>query len=428
MSNSNLKPTVTLAVRTNKGDQQEVRLRFRVRAGRDYQFYYRSDIICTVGNMKRFNPDCTVKGRTILPPAQLQQDIDEVVSRLKRAAFVAVERGIKTSEGFTALMLDKTVTGEKTTLLQDFADYIHERCTDDPARRITESTAWGYNGALKHLQSFLDERDLIEVSTPDFTPQMLIDFAKYLGRQVSQNSRSAYLLKLRLFFSDMESRDLIAVTPFNKRKDEIRALTTREKPDEPFALTADELKQIAASDVPAHLQDTKVIFLMQAYIGCRYKDLANITKSDIKTDEGGFRYVSYIPQKTAKSRFCVTTPLLPSVEELLSEGVTFPLKLSVIKVHNERVKALLRHCGITRNVEVWDSSAQRYVDTPLWCAASSKICRRTAETLLARYQVNMFTTGLHQVGSDAIKAYVDMSLLDRYRLMCAAYGEKPAIE
>jgi len=230
---------------------------------------------------------------------------------------------------------------------------------------------------------------------------------------------------LRKFFGDMEDRDLIAFSPFNRRKKEIQTLTARKRAHEPFALTLDEVKLIASTDVPQHLQRTKEIFMMQTYLGCRVRDLGNITMSDVKEHPDGFKYIRYIPQKTAKSDFKVETPLVPSAVAMLDGGVSLPMRLPATKVINDQIKALLHHCGINRTVEVRDKAAQRLTDSPLWYVVTSKICRRTAESLLTAYQVNMFTSGLHAVGSDAIKSYVDMSLTQRYRLMCLAYGETP---
>jgi len=424
MSNSDINPRVTLETRTNKGQDEEMRLRFRVRCGRDFQVYYKSGLRALVGDVRRYNADGTVRsGLRILPPQQLTDDIAEVIARLKKAAITAVERGITSSDEFQDLMLDKAVTGEKSTLLQDFADYIKERSTDDAKRRIADSSVQSYQSTLKLLDECLTGAGLASVTTQGFTADVLIGWLKFMGGRVSQNSRSVYSALLKKFFNDMESRDVVTVNPYNKRKDEIKALTAREKTDEPFALTLDELKLIAATDVPQRLQHTKDIFLMQCYIGCRVRDLERITMQDVKTHPEGFKYVSYLPQKTAKNRFKVETPLVPSAVAMLDAGVELPLRVPATTVHNEKVKALLHHCGINRTVEVWNRATCRYNDSPLWYVATSKICRRTAESLLTAYQVNMFTSGLHAVGSDAIKSYIDMSLTQRYRLMCAAYGE-----
>jgi len=428
MISNEYKPSVTLEVRTNKSDNQEVRLRFRVRCGRDFQWYFKSSIKGSVHNLMLIRDrrafDGTEKQRNEF--RQLEDAVNGEIERLKNAAIVAVGRGTKSSDEFSLLMNDKAVTGETTTLLDDFQAYINERTTTTEKKlRIADNSAKMFDATFKHLKTYLEGAGLETVTTKGFTADMLIDWLKYMGGRVSQNSRCTYSSVLRRFLADAESKDLIPFSPYRKRQDEIKTLTAREKPDEPFALTLDELKTIAATDVPQRLQHTKEIFLMQCYIGCRLRDLSHVTMQDIKVCEYGFRYITYVPEKTKKERFKVTTPLVPSAVKLLDSGVTLPMSIPATNGHNDKVRALLHHCGVTRNVETWDKRAQRYIDSPLWCVASSKICRRTAESLLTAYQVNMFTTGLHAVGSDAIKSYVDMTLTQRYRLMCAAYGETP---
>jgi len=49
MSNSDINPRVTLETRTNKGQDEEMRLRFRVRCGRDFQVYYKKRLACAGG-------------------------------------------------------------------------------------------------------------------------------------------------------------------------------------------------------------------------------------------------------------------------------------------------------------------------------------------------------------------------------------------
>ena len=57
--------------------------------------------------------------------------------------------------------------------------------------------------------------------------------------------------------------------------------------------------------------------------------------------------------------------------------------------------------------------------------ASSKLARKTHVDMMSKVQVDQYASGLHKVGSSAVKRYTMMELKDRFTLMNAAFGQKP---
>lgn len=60
---------------------------------------------------------------------------------------------------------------------------------------------------------------------------------------------------------------------------------------------------------------------------------------------------------------------------------------------------------------------------PLHSVGGSKFCRKTHIDIANKAQVNMYATGLHEVGSSAVEHYSMLEIRDLFMLLCADFNQ-----
>ena len=60
---------------------------------------------------------------------------------------------------------------------------------------------------------------------------------------------------------------------------------------------------------------------------------------------------------------------------------------------------------------------------PLHSVGNSKFCRKTHIDIANKAQVNIYATGLHEVGSSAVEHYSMLDIRDLFMLLCAAFNQ-----
>ncbi|MCC8039349.1 MAG: hypothetical protein LIP02_14635 [Bacteroidales bacterium] len=91
--------------------------------------------------------------------------------------------------------------------------------------------------------------------------------------------------------------------------------------------------------------------------------------------------------------------------------------------YNSRIRELLEYCGVDRAVKPFDEEKRDNVYTPLYKFGSSKLCRSTHVDMMSKVQVDLYASGLHSRGSNAVHHYTQNDLRDWFALMCVAFGQ-----
>ena len=233
---------------------------------------------------------------------------------------------------------------------------------------------------------------------------------------------------LQAFFAELENTGEIDRSPYRRISMEKRRHMMHVMYDAPIFLRADELKQVVATDVPQEMQWVKDLFVLNCAIGCRISDLLRLTMDKATVSEDGIPYIHYMPSKTSKMQTTnqeVMTPLIGPAMEIINRT---HLKLMAPNLkygkqrYNMALKQLLKLCGITRPVSIYNHELGDNVYKPLYEVATSKLARKTHIDMLNKVQINYYAAGLHRAGSDAVFRYTNLELVDRYRLLKAAFG------
>lgn len=71
----------------------------------------------------------------------------------------------------------------------------------------------------------------------------------------------------------------------------------------------------------------------------------------------------------------------------------------------------------------YNESKKKVEQFPLYSLACNKLCRKTHVDIATKVQVNMYATGLHEVGSAAVEHYSKLEIKDLFVLMCVAFNQ-----
>lgn len=306
-------------------------------------------------------------------------------------------------------------------------------------------------GKAAKLNRFLSINGQITITAQEFTTDMVLEFRQFIADEYKyvplypdlypcgsghhwpkkrlRDTTVVHDLKLlQAFFAELENADEIRRSPFRKLSMEKRRIIMHTMYDAPIFLRADELKVVMATDVPSNLQWAKDLFVLNCAIGCRIGDLLRLTPDKVAMSEDGIPYVHYIPSKTARlqnSNVEVQTPLIePALEIIERTGLYFMGHNHHYgkQRYNKALRRLLRYCGITRQVSLYNPETEDNIYKPICEVASSKLARKTHIDMLNKVQINYYAAGLHRAGSDAVFRYTNLELKDRYELLKAAFG------
>lgn len=445
-------------INRTKRTEGKITLRFRLRDGREVDLYHKSEIEADLSELCKFEADGTPKKRANFN-RDLHKSIIERIGVMQDVYDLAVKEGRKLTNDNFEMEIDKCLHPEaykgkeddpsERLLLKRFDKYITDGLFSEGRKR-------GYWVTFRILERFLiiSKRESITFDEVDADfimnfREFIInewEFAKkkkyaYLYKNVTkqnfpdaprvQNTVSCKLKMFQAFMRMLEDADEIVKSPYRKLGRENRLAALREKYPDPISLTAEEVRVVIDADVPSSLQPTKDAFLIQCALGCRIGDFKFLSMESLAVSKEGIPYIHYLPQKTINTNTNleeVRTPLMRFAFDIIKRtNFHFPVLRNVSgkSGFNVRIKELLEHCGLDREVSVFNESTKTIDYLPLYSQASSKLCRKSFVDISAKCQINLYATGVHKVGSDAVKHYTKLQLRDLNILMCQAFGEKP---
>lgn len=121
------------------------------------------------------------------------------------------------------------------------------------------------------------------------------------SKKRAQNTVAIKLRMLQAFYTELEDRDEINVSPFRKLGKNRRKVVMKESYDAPIYLLQEEFLKVMNTEVPTTLQETKEAFLLQCAFGSRIEDFKSLNMDKVVVNTDGIPYLRYLPQKTLKS-------------------------------------------------------------------------------------------------------------------------------
>jgi len=442
----------------NASDKKKmVRLRYRLRDGRNVQICHTSDIKAEVSDLDKFEPTGIPKGRISVYNAKLSSDLKREYDAMKSAYALMCDRGLD----ITTEVFEREIAG--------ILNPIEQIRNDNPGvvarfrKYANDAARTGIIGAnrCKHiivvsdkLERFLLINGVSALTAQEFTEEHLMDFRNFLfneykyvtrfpklyksvkeqnrpSERLSMNTVVSQMKMLQTFFNELENTDEIHKSPFRKLGKEKKKVVMKTLYDDPFFLRKEELLKVIGTEVPKNIQDVKDAFLVQCALGCRVSDFAAMDMHSIKVSDEGIPYVHYIPQKTVgiqSSNEEIRTPLVRFAFDIIKRtDFCFPILRNLYGQcgYNAKIKFLLRLAKIDREVAQFNEETKKNDYLPLYSVASSKLCRKTHVDIMNKVQIDIYAAGLHKQGSSAVNRYTLLEIRDRFALMNAAFGQEP---
>lgn len=431
-----------------------VRVRYRLRDGRNVQICHSSEIETTVEDIVKFEPTGFVKGNIRLYNAELADNLRNEYEIMLRAYTAMMDNHYDmTTEVFEReiqILKNPQEYARKysPTTINRFRQYLADQKKDG---LIGEARG-------KHIEVVIDKMDrhlqIVGKSSlipQEFSDRDLLDFRNFLfdeykyvekypdlykdikernkpKEKLSMNTVASQLKMVQAFFNFLENRDEIVKSPF-RRLGTTKEKIMKTKYDEPFFLSIDELHQIINKDVPASLQKVKDAFLVQCAIGCRVSDFKKLSMDHMAISPEGIPFVHYLPKKTEgeqDTNIEIKTPLVKFAYDIIvKNGFNFPILKNIdgSSGYNASIKLLLHVCKINRKVEIYNEEKHQNEYKELYSVATSKLCRRTHVDIMNKVQISMYVSGLHKEGSAAVYRYSGLSVKDRFDLMNIAFRQ-----
>ena len=439
-----------------------INIRLRLRDGRGVDIFHKTDIKVKIEDLEKFTEEGERRNKVTIYNHEFKAALDKEIAAMRQAYASLCERMDKTHisskvfEEEVSLILCPEKAGEKASkepMLNRFSAYIDYAFKQG---YFSERRMKSYLFVRDSLQRFLYIKGLIKISPDEFTANMLEELSEYFADEYRYAQRKMYahlfenitnqrywpkarrdqntvvgrMKRLQAFFNELLEREEIEVTPFNKlgKKRKAKIMTERYE-DEPTGLTKRELIQVMETEVPRNLSPTKDAFLVQCGFGYRIGDYQKISMANISVTADGIPYVHYLPNKTKRNNARkeeVTTPVLRFVLDIIKRcDFQFPIihYAGGEKGYNKKIRQLLQHCGIDRQIREFNRETGENEYRPLYERASSKMCRATHIDLMRTVQVDLYLAGLHNRGSKAVHHYTEERIADRFGLMCAAFGQ-----
>lgn len=436
----------------------EVRIRFRLRDGRKVDLYHKSDIKASIADLAAFDlATGKVKARKSIYNKELEKAIRTEMDVIDRAYSQMVDEGRSLDcQTFEAIISSiKHPNADCSTMAngklfdERLATFIQDGLRDG---LFGESRAKLYNALLALIQRFMVVFGLKAVEVKDVDANMLMNIRQFIAdeylfvndwRQLyksqraqnipterrSQNTIATRMKMLQTFFTELEDREEIERSPFRKLGKERKRSIMRERYDKPIYLKQSELQAIIDAEIPSDLEETRKAFTLQCAFGCRISDFKALGMDNISITDDGIPYIHYLPIKTIHSQEDNTeiqTPIVRYAFDIIKEcGFDFKIlrNISGGSGYNARIRELLRYCGMERQCCEFNEATEKNEYKALWEFGCSKLARKTHVDIMSKVQVNLYASGLHKEGSQAVTHYTNMEIGDRFLLMCTAFHQ-----
>ena len=446
---------LTLFRRTTKSEGM-IKLRFRLRDGRGVDLYHKSEIKADIKDLAKFEDDGELRPKVSIYNHELKEKIDREMSAIETAYIELCAKMDKSL--ITATLFEETIcrhlhpqnyiaVTKEETLLERYTRFIKEGYRDGT---FAEKRMLQYNGLYNELKRYLTIRNQLNVLPKSFSADDLMELRLFLfeeykyvekypalyseikercipSKERAQNTVAIKLRILQAFYTELEDRDEIDVSPFRKLDKNRRKVVMKESYDAPVYLLQEEFLKVMNTDVPATLQEAKEAFLLQCAFGSRIDDFKSLNMDKVVVSAEGIPYLRYLPQKTLKSNEHKDEVEIPIIRYALDIIKKWQFNFPILKYvtgksgYNVKIRKLLDQ--IDREVKVFDKDSFDNIYNALYTMGSSKLCRKTHLDMLTKVQVNMYVSGHHKEGSSAVKHYSSLMLKDRFILMCAAYKQ-----
>lgn len=207
-------------------------------------------------------------------------------------------------------------------LRTDFMNFYHKK---GDIGVITARAVRQYDLAISRFVEYMGaDTDITKITSTDIENFKLDLLKTYEGTTVA-----CMLSKVRTAFIYAINNDKLNTNPFSK-------VSVGKKTKDVEKLDDDEVEVIREKSFVGRLEYVKDLFLFQCYTALSYVDMANLTQSDIKCDDG----IYYIRKPRQKTKVVFFTVLTDEALQILHK---YDYKLPILS--NQKYNSYLKEIG-----------------------------------------------------------------------------------
>lgn len=407
--------------------------RFRIKNGRDFDICYRAtDIKALIIDLCAFDSDILPTRRRYNLDLQqtLQKRQNLILSLLNSTKYDNGEQLLKAID--EAVESKPKPAETPKDLIYYYNEYINNQKRYD---LITDSSIEIHTRSLmmvKRFAKYVKKSEIVNFS--DLNKNWFFDFKDFLlhaddygFRTNGEATCSLVICCLRTFLNDCVANNLLEYSPFMKMSYQDKQRLTSYPKKDVEALTIEDVERIKNLDLTdmkkvdfsalqtdgivykphyaRRLQLIKDYFLLQIYVGCRFSDVDKVFDVKYEKDELGLiPYVEFLPEKTKRNLKKQKMPLCLSAYNII-KNIKKPSFNEKLITYNRNIVKLFKLAGVNVN------------------EMTSHIARRTHETLCYKFQPDMYLSGIHEKGSDAVKRYIADDMLTKLKIVCLTFKE-----
>lgn len=443
-------------VKRSKKTSGEVNVRLRLRDRNNVDIFHKTEIKISSNDLSRL----TLEGNRKKGVTNISDEVIKSITNEKRlmsdAYALMKSKGMDlNSDVLEMIILEmrnpvEAVRKEAPSIVDRFRKITKEKCEQG---LIADTRCSHILVVADKLDRFLKINGLSRITSQEFTAEHLMKFRQFLfeeytyvkkweklyegvskrnlpSKRLSQNTVTSQLKMFKTFFSELESSDEIAKSPFRQMSRSKQESIMRTMYDEPFFLRKEEFEKVRTAKIPNYLLDIREAFVVQCAIGCRISEFQRLSMDNIRRTDEGIPYVSYLPikdQRRKRNNEEVKIPLVRFAFDIIKRNdFHFPILNNIYgeQGYNPLIKSLMKACGMDRKVALFNEDTKQNEQKPLHEVASSKLCRRTHVDMVCKIQLDSWAAGLHAVGSNAVSRYSSMEIRDSFKLLNLAFGQE----
>ena len=440
-----LKVTLLKSLNVRSGD---VPLRFRLQDGRKADIVIDTGKCVEAAELMAFGKDGNVRKGCGSFNASLKSDIDKYLSVMSEVYLALARNGAAvTEEALLAAVEEKAGSkwsddADADSLVERFRRYLDEehRCGRFSDKKYRETYV-----ITRKLERYLLVRERSNLRPSQFTLKMVTDFEKFCvdeylyaanpkyasiyprdydgsrwwpKRRLKEEAFRKSLIQFHAFWNDLVAFGEIGKSPYDGYEPWMQEKKRRcytEVIGDPVSLTMDEFGKLISTPVPERLGDVRNAFILQICTGCRGGEFRHMTLDNIAVSSEGIPYLHY-PGMTSKANGRdIEVPLVRIAFDIVMRTRFNFFFGTRNEAYNRSIQELLRFCGITREVCLYNNRTG--------VSEMVRICDVMSQGYVHRNHIDLIHDAGNLLGVRMTAG--DIQLEDRFRLLNIALGQKP---
>ena len=441
----------------------EMPLRFRLRDGKKVDLALETGKMVDAKEMMAFNTDGTVQAGVSEFNAALLKEIDRYKLAMSEVYVAMCQEGVEISDdSFKAaveewLQKQSSSVPEEQTLVGRFRLYLEEELASG---RFSKKMYRESMTLSRKLERYLVIRECAGLKPREFTAEQVVDFEKFCIDEYLYAANPKYadlyprgydecrywpkqklqeeplrknLVHFQTFWKDLVSFGEVEASPYDGYvpwMQEKKHKRYTEVMGDPISLTMDEFQRVIATPVPESMAPTRDAFILQVCLGLRAFDFKQLSLNNVAVSKEGIPYIYYMHKaKRLKDGepygLRIEIPLVRIAFDIVMRS-RFDFILGCYNApYNRKLQLLLRHCGITREVCVYNVRTGLSESLPICDVLSQSNVHRTHMDIVHESEALRGMRGNWYTSSRTMARMSEkLPLVDHFWNLNWAFGQK----